>query len=266
MPFLYQLTNTRICAISGHLNDGEIAIAHIARAHAIEIAKQQAREIVRCYISPEILGEMAKMNQRTVADQFAELIPDQPHLMAGDIGEMLMRQYLGECPQGFSVPVYRWRNRSTKNDTVRGTDLIGYCNYSHIPSPQDLLVMCEVKTRSATVNPEVVADALAGAQEDYASRLANSIAFSQARLLYDGLKNESAALARFRRPHSTPYRKRIIGAVVHDAAKWDDDFLKHLPAAHGLPIEVGITILKVEDLATWISELFTEATIQAENA
>jgi len=266
MAFLYRLTNPIIVTRSECLEDGEIAIAHIARADAISIAKEQAREIVRCYVCPAVLQGMAELNEKSISGQFAELIPDQPHLRAGDIGEMLMKQYLEECPEGISVPVYRWRNRSTKNDTVRGTDLIGYCNQSNIPTAGDLLVMCEVKTRSAKVKPEIVSDALEGAQKDYASRLANSIAFAQARLLTDGLNNEAAALARFRKPHSTPYRKRIIGAVVHDAANWDDAFLEHLPATHGLLIEVGITILKVEQLASWIHELFIAAIAEAENA
>lgn len=265
MPFLYQLTNPSIVTPPGCLVDGEIAIAHIARADAVSITKAQAREIVRCYVSPEVLQELAKINEVSIAEQFAELIPDLTHLKAGDVGEMLMRQYLEECPEGFSVPVYRWRNRSTKNDTVRGTDLIGYCNKSTIPGPDDLLVMCEVKTRSATVKADIAAEALAGAKKDYASRLANSIAFSQARLLYDGLNDKAAALARFRKPHPTPYRKRIIGAVVHDAANWNDDFLKYLPATHDLPMKVGVTILKVEELATWIDELFSTATEEAEN-
>lgn len=245
--------------VENKLLDGEIVVVVLPNRAAQEITDIHAQELSRCYIDPAILQQLADNNGITLAEQLAEFLPDRAHIRSGDFGEILCRQYLSETEGSPRFPVYRWRNRSNKNDTVRGTDLIGYLMARPDPSDDDILYICEVKTRASTVEPEIVQDAYRDMEKDFASRAANSLYFCQARLAQDGLAEEAQRLARYTNPHRRPYKKKLVAAVVHADALWQDAFLQVLPERHDLKADVEVLILRVEDLAEWIDQVYAAA-------
>jgi len=260
MGFLSDRCQQVACNTDGLLLDGAIAVVRIARQSALEITGLQAQELGLCYIDPGILEQMAIANGMAKSDQLAAILPDAPHIRSGDFGEILSREYLRQSDGTRKFPAFRWRNRSTKNDTVRGTDLIGYTVVNaQAVSEQDVLILCEVKTRAAAVKDDIVLDALTGVKKDYASRMANSLHFYQARLIQDDLPEEAKIVGRFINPHNAPYKKQLFAVVVHADHLWEDAFFKVLPNAHGLKIEVTVQIIRVEELADWINEVYAAA-------
>lgn len=256
MAYIRERTQPVAADTAGKLLDGEIVVIVLPNQAAQEVTDIHARELSRCYIDPAILQLLANNNGLTLAEQLAEFLPDKANIRSGDFGEILCRQYLTETGGNPSFPVYRWRNRSNKNDTVRGTDLIGYLMTGPDPSDDDTLYLCEVKTRASTVKPEIVQEAYQGMEKDFASRAASSLYFCQARLAQDGLAEEAQRLARYTNPHRRPFKKKLVAAVVHADALWKDDFLEVLPEKHGLNADVEILVLRVEKLAGWIDEVY----------
>lgn len=261
MAYILERTQPVATAVAGKLLDGEIVVIVLPNPAAQEVTDIHARELSRCYIEPAILQQLANNNGITIAEQLVEFLPDLAHIRSGDFGEILCRQYLSETNGNPKFPVYRWRTRSTKNDTVRGTDLIGYLMPGPDPDDDDILYLCEVKTRASTVKPEIVQDAYKGAEKDFASRAANSLYFCQARLVQDGLAEEAQRLARYTNPHRRPFKKKLVAVVVHADALWKDDFLQVLPERHGLNADVEVLVFRVENLAEWIDQVYAAAPI-----
>jgi hypothetical protein len=243
------------------LRDGSIWHALLDAETAQAITTDHGAVLFECYVDAGHLAALADMNAGAPDVLFRdEVLPVKAHLKSGDFGEILARSLLAARGDRPTFPVYRWRNRMTRDDTVRGTDLIGYVAPGPEASPDDVLVMCEVKTRSATVAEDVVATAFDGVKKDSVSRLANSLLFQQAALLRDGKPEEAQRLARFANPHKFgSHKRRLVAAVVHEASLWDDAFLQHLPEAHGLDAEVEVVIVCVESLAPWIDAVHAAA-------
>lgn len=245
------------------LSDGEIALFVITKDDISEITSDLSAILTDCYIDADHLQQLADMNELSLEEQLEEILPDSNTMKSGDFGEIFSRQFLQEY-EGGSFPVYRWRNRSSRNDTVRGTDLIGYINVGDEPHRDDCLILCEAKSRARSVKKQVVLDAFNGVKNDYASRMANSLIFSQARLLQDGDTENAKKLARFRNPHKNPYRKKLIASVVHRDSTWKDEFLDYLPEEHGMDAELKVVVFKIEDLHDFIDEIYSLAIEKAE--
>ncbi len=266
MAYIIQHISWAQPIIPNKLNDGLIWRGTINSQSKDQIAQEHGQVMLECYIDPMLLVATSEANNRSPEDVFEnEILPDAPHLKSGDFGEILCRSTLQEwreCPQ---FPLYRWRNRSTKNDTVRGADLIGYVKVTDTPNTNDLLVLCEVKTRSATTANTVVKDAYDGVAKDYVSRLASSLLFYQVHLRREGKLDEAQIYARFSNPHGQPYRRKLIAFIVHDEANWDNNFLNALPEQHGLEgvSEFDVVVLLVENLSGWIEQIRKSAVMSA---
>jgi hypothetical protein len=243
------------------LRDGGIWHALLDAETALAITAGHGAVLFECYVDAGHLATLANLNGGAPDVLFRDqILPVKPHLKSGDFGEILSRSVLSARGDRPTFPVYRWRNRMTRDDTVRGTDLIGYVAPGAEPSSDDVLVLCEVKTRSATVAEDVVSAALDGVQKDSVSRLANSLLFQQHALLRDGQPEGARRLARFANPHRFgSHKRRLVAAVVHEASTWDEGFLQHLPEVHGLDAEVEVVIVCVESLAPWIDAVHAAA-------
>lgn len=242
--------------------DGEIALFVFKKEDVDKITSDLSGVLTECYIDAEKLEKLAEMNELSISEQLSEILPDNNTMKSGDFGEIFSRQFLQEY-EGGSFPVYRWRNRSSRNDTVRGTDLIGILNVGDKPHEDDCLILCEAKSRSRSVKKQVVLDAFNGVKNDYASRMANSLVFCQARLLADGDVESAQKLARFRNPHKNPYKKKLVASVVHRSSTWKDEFIDELPREHGMDAELKVVIFNVEDLHEVIDEIYLSAIEEA---
>ncbi len=249
---------------TGKLTDGEIWIGSIPSEVFSVIANEHKGVFISCYIEKEHLANLARMNNRTEEDMLKEILPDKAYLQSGDFGEIFCRSVLQEWNDKPIIPTERWRNRSIKNDTVRGTDLVGYVISGNEPSEDDVLVFSEVKTRERGGDEEVVKKAYEGVLKDNTTRLANSLCLLQHSLLRDGKEEEADKFARFSSPYDNPYKKRLIACVVHNAQNWKDEYLQVLPEKHDLPDELLVVVINFADLSKWIDDFYGVAVAEHE--
>ena len=237
---------------TGKMLDGEIWIGSIPSEMFSVIASEHKDVFINCYIDREKLLELAKINNQTEAEILEKILPSKAHLQSADFGEIFSRSTLQDWRDKPSIPTERWRNRSTNNDPVRGTDLVGYILSGNEPSENDILIFIEVKTREKGGDDEVVQKAYNDVLKDNTTRLANSLILLQHALLRDGKTDEARNFGRFSDPYKNPYRKRLVACIVHDLQKWKDEYLQILPEKHDLPDEFFIVVINFEDLAKFV--------------
>jgi hypothetical protein len=248
------------------LKNGKIFLGLIDKAASHAITSQHGAVLLQCYIDPQELVKMASDNGLTPGELLrTQILPDQENIKSGDFGEILARGVIQEGKDNPKFPAYRWRNRAHKNDTVRGPDLIGYVLGGGEPSENDLLIICEVKTLSASINKNVVKNAFEEVRQHYISQLANSLFFIQFWLRRQGQEAEARIYARFTNPHRDPYQKQLVPCVVHESQTWDDKFLEVLPETYQPSGEyktgesIVVIILCVENLSDWIHQVHSAA-------
>jgi len=241
---------------TGKLVDGEIWVGSIPSDVFSAIASEHMDAFITCYIDKGHLASLAKANNQSEEDVLKEILPDKGNIQSGDFGEIFCRGVLQEWKDRPAIPAERWRNRSTKNDTVRGTDLVGYVLLGNEPSEEDTLVFSEVKTRENGGDKEIVQKAYQDVLKDNTTRLANSLILLQHALLRDGKEDEARKFGRFSDPYGSPYKKRLIACVVHESQKWKDEYLQVLPERHNLPDELFVIIINFAELAKWIDNFY----------
>ena len=249
------------------LVDGVVWLGRLSGEGSQRILDPHSRVLVRCYIDPAQLHAMAESDGVAASQLFANhLLPEKPSMRSGDSGEILARSALAEHNDRPRFPVFRWRNRSTRDDTVRGPDLLGYTYLDpDDPSDDDVLVICEVKTRASSVNDDIVREAYDDATKHYISDLKNALFFARRALHEQGDLEEEVRLARFSHPHDLPYKRRLVPCVVHNEQTWKDDFLDTLPDEHRLLDDVEVVVICVDNLAKWIDAVFDLAIAAADD-
>lgn len=250
------------------LKDGEIWLGHISAQSAKAITNQHSFVLLECYIDPTNLNNIAVDNSlppgAILRDQF---LPNDVKVKNGDFGEMLARSVIQERRDHPCFPMFRWRNRAYKNDTVRGIDLLGYVMPNDEPNEDDKLILCEVKTRTSK-HKQVVEDAYKDAKTHSISRLANSLYFIQNWLRQNGYNVEAKKFSRFSNPHKAPFDLQLLPCVVHESKIWDDCFFDVLPENHSTGEykdiqSVEVIVISVENLRDWIDEVHKTAVICA---
>jgi hypothetical protein len=250
------------------LKDGEIWFGHISAPSAKEITTQHSLVLLECYIDPAILNNIAADNNvppgAILRDQF---LPDEVKVKNGDFGEVLARSVIQESRDHLCFPMFRWRNRAHKNDTVRGIDLLGYVMPGEEPNDDDKLILCEVKTRTSK-RRQIVEDAYKDAKTHSISRLANSLYFIQNWLRQYGYNDEAKKFSRFSNPHRVPFNLHLLPCVVHESKIWDDSYLDILPEIHSNgeykdTETVDVIVISVENLTDWIDEVHKTAAMCA---
>lgn len=250
------------------LKDGEIWLGHISAQSAKDIATQHALVLLECYIDPANLISMANDNKVPpgviLGDHF---LPDDTKVKNGDFGEILARSVIQERRDQPCFPMFRWRNKAHKNDTVRGIDLLGYVMPSDKPNEDDKLILCEVKTRTSK-NRQVVEEAYNDTKTHTISRLASSLYFIQNWLRQNSYDGEAIKFSRFSNPHKTPFELQLLPCVVHESRIWDDCFFDVLPENHSSgeyknSQSVDVVVISVENLSDWIDEVHKTAVMCA---
>ena len=162
-----------------------------------------ALHIRRNYIEDEDLLLDAEINGMTVEQYLHDrVIPQRnetlgPAARSGDITEILVSDLL-EFIFGYSVPRYKQKNRSGKNNSEHGTDVIAYkyFNGCDSPSEKDELVATEVKARLTSNGYGPLENAIKESKKDE-QRLARTIDYCRKRLKEIGSVEQSNEVARF---------------------------------------------------------------------
>ena len=182
---------------------------HEVRSYRIDYTDESAviddwaLHIRRNYIKDEDLSESARLNGLT-EEQYLKtyIIPQKNEPLgatarSGDIAEIVVSDLL-EFIMGYTVPRYKQMNRSGKNNSEHGTDIIGYKFYKSdkTPNERDELIATEVKAKLTSEDYDSLASAIehSGKDED---RLARTIDYCRKKLRCQNDSKYSEEVTRF---------------------------------------------------------------------
>lgn len=173
-----------------------------------------ALHIRKNYIEDTELKEDADDNAMTIEQYLHDyVIPQKGEelgatVRSADITEILISDLL-EFVHQYSVPRYKLKNRSGKNNSQQGTDVIAYKykNEDKTPNDKDELVAAEVKATLSNMEYTPIKNAIIDSRKDE-HRLARSVNYCRKRLKELGKIEEAEEVKRF-------YLNQIIIIVLH---------------------------------------------------
>jgi len=138
-----------------------------------------------------------------------------PAVRSGDFAEILLSDVL-EHQFKFWVPRTRYADKSARDESAKGTDVLGFrfTREDFAPSPQDILVVAESKAqmsgKKATPRLQVAVDDSA---KD-ALRKGESLNAAKRRLLAEQRRQEALLIERFQDPNDRPYKMQSGAAAM----------------------------------------------------
>ena len=187
-----------------------------------------ALHIRRNYIEDVRLKDDADDNEMTVKQYLHDYIIPQkgedlgPTARSADITEILISDLL-EFIHQYSVPRYKLKNRSGKNNSQQGTDVIAYKykNEDKTPNDKDELVAAEVKATLSNGEYSPIKSAIIDSRKDE-HRLARSVDYCRKRLKELGKMTESEEVKRFLFKPDNNYRIIYLAAGVSSRENVDN--------------------------------------------
>lgn len=194
--------------------------------------------------------------------------PDQfvapgPSIRSGDFAEVLVADYV-EFALGFWVPRTRYNNKTVRNESTKGSDIIGFrCVGQNGDDPNDTLAIYETKA-SLGSNPAVrLKDAIEDSAKDELRRAESLNAIKQ-RLLDGVLKVEAKRIERFQNLEDRPYRE-VYGAVAMvsccDIPAADIEAVD--ASGHPKAANLVLVVIRGIDLMDLVHELYGRAADEA---
>ena len=188
-----------------------------------------ALHIRRNYIKDEDLLFDAEINGMNVEQYLHDrVIPQRneelgPTARSGDITEILVSDLL-EFIFGYSVPRYKQKNRSGKNNSEHGTDVIAYKYFNGYdnPSEKDELIATEVKAALTSTGYAPLENAIKESKKDE-QRLARTIDHCRKRLKELGNLEESSEVARFLLKPDNNYKLTYAAAGISSCQTVDQE-------------------------------------------
>lgn len=156
-----------------------------------------ALHVRRHYCRDDDLDMYTHYYEIPASDYLAKKIPDVVQIMSGDFSEIVISDLL-QFIEGYQVPRYKQYGREDKNSSGHGTDILAYkMKDPEKPSPDDILLAVEVKSRSGS---KKLKDGLREAASDSLkdkSRMAMTIDYFSERSLRCGDLVTASELKRF---------------------------------------------------------------------
>lgn len=180
-----------------------------------------ALHIRRHYVPDDELREDSALHRLTVEEYLRHYVipqkgePFGPTARSNDISEILFAG-LFEFILNYEVPRCKQYNRSGKNESEHGTDVIAYRFYTERkePNKNDELVAVEVKARlSSTEACATIKDSVADSKKDE-HRFSHTLDYYRKKLRSMGKSSEAADIARFQQKTEYPYKISYVGAAI----------------------------------------------------
>lgn len=168
-----------------------------------DVLNEWALHVRKNYIEDNTLKEDAEVNEKTIEEYLSEYVipqkgePFGATARSADITEILVADLL-EFIFNYSVPRYKLKNRSGKNNSQQGTDVIAYKyeNSNKKPSNKDELIAAEIKAELSKDEFNCIENAIKDSKKDR-YRLARTIDYCRKRLNELGKTQEHEEIKRF---------------------------------------------------------------------
>lgn len=178
----------------------------------------------------------------------------------GDFGEILIEDYL-QFIEDYCVPRTKHRNKSSKNKSTFGSDVIGYkiCNKQSLNNDDELIVI-EVKTTCTTNKSNVLQKAVNDSCLDI-ERVAETINKSYDQLLDQGREDEANTVSKFL--SVDPFKIKYGAAAVCDDKSYSktkkSNYFKELDTSKHRGKNLLLLVVHRKRLSELISKLYERA-------
>jgi hypothetical protein len=187
-----------------------------------------------------------------------------PSIRAGDFGEVLVADFL-EYLLGFWVPRTRYGDKTIRNESTKGCDIIGF----HIvkdgkSSSKDKLAIFEAKAQFTGRKAKArLQDAVDGSSKDI-SRKAESLNAIKQRLHGRNELEDAEKIERFQNEVDHPY-KEVYGAVaLFENLLFDGDLTSLTDtSSHPHSESLALVVIKGDQMMTLVHELYRRAADEA---
>jgi hypothetical protein len=193
-----------------------------------------------------------------------EKIKPGPSIRAGDFGEILIADFV-EYILEFWVPRIRYDRKIIKDESTKGTDVLGFRMLGNEHSPEDILIAFEVKanTSKKKYNNELQ-KAVKGSNTDVLRRTGEALHAAATRFHYDKKEKEFDIVSRFQDPIGKPYKNQYGAAAVILTNSYDKGTLSITETiSHNKRDALSLVIIKGEKLMELIHKLYNKAASEA---
>lgn len=195
--------------------------------------------------------------------------PDQrnapgPSIRAGDFGEVLVADFL-EYLLGYWVPRTRYGEKTVRNESTKGSDIIGFHIISDDKaSSEDRLAIFEAKAQFSGRKAKArLQDAVDDSAKDMA-RKAESLNAIKQRLYSRNELDDAKKIERFQNEVDHPY-KEVYGAVALFENPLFDDQLASVTntSSHPHSGDLALVVIKGDQMMPLVHELYRRAADEA---
>ena len=134
----------------------------------------------------EMCGGLSRSDYLTTIKFPSRTSTPGPSIRAGDFGEILVSDFL-EWILGFWVPRVRWSSKTIRNESPKGSDVIGFKFHNKKTdesSKDDALFVCESKTKFSNSRNNCFQEAIKDSAKDHI-RIDESLNFIKQKLFYN---------------------------------------------------------------------------------
>lgn len=187
-----------------------------------------------------------------------------PSIRAGDFGEILLADYL-QFILNHWVPRTRYADKSTRNESTKGCDIIGFKIIDESKSSaMDTLSIIEVKAQLSKGKPQNrLRDALQDSMKDV-TRKAESLNSIKQRLLRTEQAQLISRVERFQNPIDRPYKEISGAAALFSTVCYSKDCISEIDASdHPNEDDLMLIIIHGKDMMKLANELYGRAADEA---
>lgn len=187
-----------------------------------------------------------------------------PSIRAGDFGEILVADYL-EYILGFWVPRTRYGDKTIRNESTKGCDIIGFKilrdgNYSS----EDILAIFESKTQfSGRSANSRLQDAVKGSAKDNI-RKAESLNAIKQRLFIRQRYQDAEKIERFQNIEDRPYKETFGAVALFSTNVYDAQTISTTnTTCHPNSNNLNLLVIRGADLMGLVHELYRRSANEA---
>lgn len=187
-----------------------------------------------------------------------------PSLRAGDFAEILLADLLAFVEQ-FWVPRFRYDDKTIRNESTKGVDILAFKFISGGESPEDILVTFEAKARlTGRPRGNRLQDAVDGSVKDFPTRTAQSLNALKRRFIRSGNGDDASRVERFQNRADRPYRAISGAAAVFSTAAYQVTVISTTgTASHPNRDNLRLIVITGDDLMRLVHSLYERAADEA---
>ena len=189
-----------------------------------------------------------------------------PSIRSGDFAELLISDFL-EYVQGFWVPRYKYQDKASPNESVKGSDVLGFHQLTPgVALISDQLVVCEVKAQlTGNKYKDRLQTAIEHSSKDIAHlRLATSLNALKRRAVIGKLHDKVELVARFQKKTDSQFILKSIAAAVLTENIFDEVSVAEVDcSSHANSGNIELIVVKGEQLMELVHKLYEVAANEA---